>query len=160
MFMLEQRLQQQFFECADLQYQAAETLGRPLSDALLALHAGITGGGRVLVVGLGPAAVLAPYFADLLVGGLERQRPPLAALALAEGRAAQQIQALGQPGDVLLLVDGSADDSSEAAAVVASAHGKDMSVVALGAATPAWRDALTETDVLVTAVAERAPRRL
>ena len=61
---------------------------------------------------------------------------------------------------MLLLVDGSADDSSEAAAVVASAHGKDMSVVALGAATPAWRDALTETDVLVTAVAERAPRRL
>lgn len=159
MLMLEQRLQQQFFECADLQYQAAESLGRPLSDALQALHAGITGGGRVLVVGLGPAAVLAPYFADLLVGGFERERPPLAALALADERAAPQIQALGQPGDVLLLVDG-APDAVSAAPVVAAAHDKDMSVVALSGASPAWRDALTETDVLVAATAERAPRRL
>ena len=62
MLMLEQRLQQQFFESADLLYQAAETLGRPLVDALHALHGGITAGGKLLVVGTGAAAPLAPYF--------------------------------------------------------------------------------------------------
>ena len=31
--MLEQRIQQQFFESADLKYQSAETLARPVAEA-------------------------------------------------------------------------------------------------------------------------------
>mgnify|MGYP000632662805 CR=1 FL=1 len=48
--MLEQRIQQQFFESADLKYQAAEVLGRPIEQAVAALVAGLTAGGRVLCV--------------------------------------------------------------------------------------------------------------
>jgi len=31
--MLEQRIQQQFFDIADLQYQSAQALSRPIADA-------------------------------------------------------------------------------------------------------------------------------
>ena len=158
MLMLEQRLQQQFFDSADLHYQAAESLGRPLSDALHALHAAITGGGKLLIAGTGRSALLAPHVATLLVGGHERERPPLAAMALTGGQIQGQLNALGLPGDVLLLIDGG--DAGLAEAAVSAAHGKDMSVVALGAATPTWKNRLTETDVLVTVPTERAARVL
>ena len=51
--MFEQRLQQHFFESADLKYQSAEVLSRPIEDAAMALVGGLTAGGRVLVAGLG-----------------------------------------------------------------------------------------------------------
>ena len=49
MTMLVQRIQQQFFESADLKYQSAELLSRPIQDAVAALVGGLTAGGRVLV---------------------------------------------------------------------------------------------------------------
>ena len=52
MLMLEQRIQQQFFDSADLQYQTAESLGRPIAEAAQALIGCITGGGKLLVGGL------------------------------------------------------------------------------------------------------------
>ena len=81
--MLEQRIQQQFFESADLKYQAAEVLCRPIEQAVAALVAGLTAGGRVLVAGLGASASLAQLVTAELVGCFERERPGLAALALA-----------------------------------------------------------------------------
>lgn len=49
--MVEQRIQQQFIDSADLTYQWAQTLARPVMDALQALLACVTGGGKVLVCG-------------------------------------------------------------------------------------------------------------
>lgn len=155
--MLEQRLQQQFFECADLQYQAAETLDRPLGEALQALLGAITAGGKVLVAGTGRAGVLARHASALLVDGFERERPPLAASALADGAIDRQLLALGLPGDVLLLVDGDADDLP-ARRALAAAHDKDMTVVALCAAGAPWLEALAETDVAVAVVHDRPAR--
>ena len=77
--MLEQRIQQQFFEAADLKYQAAEVLGRPIEQAVAALVAGLTAGGRVLVAGLGASASLAQLVTAELIGCFERDRPGLAA---------------------------------------------------------------------------------
>ena len=45
--MLEQRIQQQFFDSADLKYAAAEILSRPIADAVQALMGCITAGGKV-----------------------------------------------------------------------------------------------------------------
>ena len=42
--MLEQRIQQQFFDSADLKYQSAEVLARHLAEAASALYGAITGG--------------------------------------------------------------------------------------------------------------------
>src|SRR5512139_3895000 len=135
MLMLEQRIQQQFFDSADLQYQTAESLARPIADAAQALIGCITGGGKLLVGGLGGGAGLAQYVSAAFVGRFERERPGLPALALASdavllgslathgaaGEAlAQQVQALGQSGDVLLLIDPLGQDQVLHAAIAAA----------------------------------------
>ncbi|MDT7833818.1 SIS domain-containing protein [Aquabacterium sp. OR-4] len=173
--MLEQRIQQHFFESADLQYQAAEALGRPIAEAAQALVAGLTAGGRVLLAGLGPCAALAQMGAAALTGRFERDRPGLAALALGadavalaslaadgglDGVLARQIDTLGQPGDLLLLIDPEGDAPALLAAA-AAAQGKDMTVIALtGRTGGALRGLLGETDVLVAVPHERRARVL
>ena len=153
--MLEQRIQQQFFDSADLQYQCAETMARPVADAAAALLAAITGGGKVLVCGSGAGAVLAPYLARLFTGRFERQRPPLAAVALGQ-QAAQEVKALGLPGDVLLFID---DADGDGTAVISSAQAKDMTIIVLaGRGAAAFGELLAETDVLVAVPHERGAR--
>jgi D-sedoheptulose 7-phosphate isomerase len=173
MTMLEQRIQQQFFDSADLQYQTAEGLARPIADAAQALIGCITAGGKLLVAGVGSGAALSQHFCAAFVGGFERERPGLAALALSgdstlvtalaargglEQLFAKQVRALGQPGDVLLLIDAQGHEGALKASIDA-AHARDMSVVVLGGRTaPALRETLGETDVLVAVPHDRAAR--
>jgi D-sedoheptulose 7-phosphate isomerase len=155
MTMLEQRIQQQFFDSADLNYQAAELLARPIAEATAALLAALTGGGKVMVGGAGAGAALAQHMARVLSGRFERDRPPLAALALA-AEPAQQVRALGLPGDVLLYID---DGEGASTAVISAAQGKDMTIVVLaGRGAQAFGELLAETDVLVAVPHERAAR--
>ncbi len=160
--MLEQRIQQHFFESADLKYQAAEVLSRPVADAVQAIVAGFTAGGRMLVAGLAGAAPLAQLVANDLLQGFERERPGLAAMALGAdaSRWPRQVETLGQPGDLLLLID--ADGDAIALVDVArTAQDKDMTVIALtGRTGGALREVLGETDVLLTVPAERRARVL
>ena len=170
--MLEQRIQQQFFDSADLQYQSAETLARPIAEAAGALHGAITAGGKVMACGRGAAALLAPLFAAAFVGRFERERPGLAAMALTATPAlgdlagfeqvyAKQVQALGQPGDVLLLLDAPGAEIGAGLAAIRAAHYKDMTVVMLASQGGAvWRETLIETDVLINVPHERASRVL
>ena len=176
--MLEQRIQQQFFESADLKYQSAEVLSRPIEQATTALVAGLTAGGRLLVAGLGASASLAQLMATELMGRFERERPGLAALALGADGAllsalaalpgaagldsalARQVDTLGQPGDLLLLID-SVGDHPALVAAAAAAQAKDMTVIALtGRSGGALRALLGETDVLVAVPHERRVRVL
>lgn len=143
--MLEQRVQKQFFESADLKYQSADALTRPIVDAVAAMIGCITAGGKVLVCGNGGSATDAQRFAARFVGRFERERPGLAALALSSDGAtvtavaddydftqvfARQVFALGQPGDVLLAISASGDSANVLAAVDA-ARARDMTVIAL-----------------------------
>ncbi len=154
--MLEQRIQQQFFESADLFYQVAEHLSRPLATATQMLIDGITGGGRVLCCGLGLSALDAQYMAALLVGRFEQDRPGLAAWsldALAHGFApdaalARQVQTQGHPGDLLLLFESQLASRANWAAILEAAHAQDMSVIALTSAQDdELRPLLLDTDV-------------
>ena len=168
--MLEQRIQQQFFEGADLHYQAAEALSRPVAAAAQVMLTAIIGGGKVLTCGAGLGRTVARHLAEALVGRLERDRPSLAALWLPDdpsrldgASAAQEIfarplRALAQPGDVLVVVDHPGSPATQAA--VDAAHEKDASVVVLAAAgsTPAWSAKLHDTDVIITVPHERAAR--
>jgi len=174
MAMLEQRIQQQFFDSADLQYQSAESLARPIADAAQALTGCLTAGGKVLAAGFGGAAALAQHFCATFVGRFERERPGLAAVALAADSSllgtlatqdgidsvfAKQVQALGQGGDVLLLIDAMGSPGALAASIEA-AHARDMVVVVLGRRTAAPGPALGETDVQVVVPHERPARVL
>ncbi len=153
--MLEQRIQQQFFESADLKYQSAETLARPVADAAQALLGAITGGGKVLVFAAGMGSALSLHFQRLLLGRFERERLPLAAVALGT-QATEQVRALGLPGDVLLMVD---NGEGESAPVIAAARGKDMTLVVLaGRGAAELRELLAESDVLVAVPHERGAR--
>ncbi len=143
--MLELRIQQHFIDSADLQYQVGPLLGKPISQATQALLACVTSGGKVLACGSGVSGLLAAHFAAQFVGYFERDRPGLAALALAgeptdpaadtpeaadvDGLA-RQVRALGQVGDVLLVLSASGASAAVLAAV-AAAHAREMTVVAL-----------------------------
>jgi D-sedoheptulose 7-phosphate isomerase len=167
--MLDLRIQQHFIDSADLHYQVAEGLAKPVDAAVQAVLACVTGGGKVLTAGLGASAGLAQYLAGLLLGGFERDRPGLSAMALSsdgqmatlwpDGQAlASQVRALGHTGDVLFLISGQGTEPALLQAVQA-AHEREMSVVALtgqqGGAL-AWQ--LRETDVHVCVPHERVAR--
>lgn len=171
--MLEQRIQQQFFDSADLKYAAAALLSRPIADAVQALVGCITAGGKVLVCGNGGSASDAQHFAAEFVGRFERERPGLAAIALTTDTSiltavgndydfnsifSKQVQALGAPGDVLLAISTSGNSGNVLAAVDA-AHAKDMTVVALtGRDGGRMRGSLGETDVHICVPHERTAR--
>ena len=173
MTMLEQRIQQQFFDSADLKYASAEVLSKPIADAVSALVGCITGGGKVLSCGNGGSASDAQHFAAEFVGRFERERPGLAAIALTTDTSiltaigndydfasifSKQVQALGAPGDVLLAISTSGNSTNVVAAVEA-AHAKEMTVVALtGHKGGRIRELLTETDVMVCVPHDRTAR--
>ena len=171
--MLEQRIQQQFFDSADLKYAAAEILSRPIADAVSAVVGCITAGGKVLACGNGGSASDAQHFAAEFIGRFERERPGLAAIALTTDTSiltaigndysfaeifSKQVQALGQPGDVLIAITTSGNSANVLAAVEA-AHAKEITVIALtGRSGGKMNELLTETDVHICVPHERTAR--
>ena len=173
MTMLEQRIQQQFFDRADLKYAAAEVLSKPIANAVSALVGCITSGGKVLACGNGGSAGDAQHFAAEFVGRFERERPGLAAISLSTDTSiitaigndydfasifSKQVQALGAPGDVLLAISTSGNSANVVKAVEA-ARAKDMTVVALtGHQGGRLAQMLLDTDVLICVPHERTAR--
>src|SRR5450830_1009295 len=165
--MLEQRIQQHFIDSADLKYQSAQILSKPIADAVQAVMACVTSGCKVLVCGNGASSALAQHAAASFVGQFERERPELAALALGTDAAAlsaqaeqdyRQVLALGLAGDVLLALSADGQSPSVQAAVEA-AHERDMTVVALtGRSGGALGAGLRETDVHICVPHDRVAR--
>lgn len=171
--MLEQRIQQQFIDSADLKYQWAQSLARPIAEAGQALLACVTGAGKVLVCGNGASGALAQYFAALMIGGLARPRPELPALALGTDTAtltavarrgeyadafAAQVRALGAAGDALLVLSSNGRATNLVRAAQA-AHEREMSVVALtGHGGGELGRLLRDTDVHVCVPHDRPAR--
>lgn len=158
--MLEPRIQQHFFESADLLYQVAEHLSRPIAEAAHAATGCLTAGGRLVVFAQG-GDELARWACDRLMTGFERERPALAAWALASAAAAdpvRQLQALGQSGDLLLVLC-PLDDDALTATLIETAHAKDISVVMFsGGMGSRWPAMLRETDVWIAVPHERRAR--
>jgi D-sedoheptulose 7-phosphate isomerase len=162
--MIEQRIQQHFIESADLKYQAAQALCKPIAEAIGALMMCITGGGKILACGNGGSAADAQHFAAELVGRFDRERPELPALSLATDTSiltaigndydfsqvyAKQVRALGQPGDVLVAISTSGNSANILNAVQA-AHQRDMVVIALsGKGGGNLGKILRETDIQI-----------
>ena len=178
--MLEQRIQQHFIDSADLKYQSAQALSHPISAAVQAIWACVTNGAKVLACGSGPSSAQVLQFAAFCVAGFERERPELAALALAAdstlltaGTAgmggtgatqdvtqlfSRQVRALGQAGDVLLILSVSGSDTNLLAAAEA-AHERDMTVLVLTGRTGGKiATLLRETDVSINVPHDRPAR--
>jgi D-sedoheptulose 7-phosphate isomerase len=171
--MLEQRIQQHFIDSADLKYQSAESLSKPIAQAVQAMLACVTSGGKVLACGNGGSAADAQHFSAEFVGRYERERPELGAIALTTDSSiitaiandydfssifSRQVRALGQPGDVLLAITTSGNSANVLAAIEA-AHEREMTVVALtGRGGGKMTHALRDTDVHICVPHERTAR--
>ncbi len=171
--MLEQRIQQHFIDSADLKYQAAQSLSKPIAAAVQAVLACVTSGGKVLACGNGGSAADAQHFSAEFIGRFERERPELGAIALTTDSSiltaigndydfsrifSKQVRGLGQAGDVLLAMSTSGNSANILAAIEA-AHEREMTVVALtGRGGGKITHLLRETDVHVCVPHDRTAR--
>ncbi len=171
--MLEQRIQQHFIDSADLKYQSAQSLSKPIAAAVQAVLACVTSGGKVLACGNGGSAADAQHFSAEFIGRFERERPELGAIALTTDSSiltaiandydferifSKQVRGLGQAGDVLLAMSTSGNSTNILAAIEA-AHEREMTVVALtGRGGGKVAGVLRETDVHVCVPHDRTAR--
>jgi D-sedoheptulose 7-phosphate isomerase len=171
--MLEQRIEKHFIDSADLKYQAALALSKPIAQATQAILASVTSGGKVLACGNGGSAADAQHFAAEFIGRYERERPELGAIALTTDSSiitaiandydftvifSKQVRALGVAGDVLLAISTSGNSANIIAAIEA-AHAREMTVVALtGKGGGKIAGLLRETDVHICVPHDRTAR--
>ncbi|NJD35862.1 MAG: phosphoheptose isomerase [Betaproteobacteria bacterium] len=142
---LAQRIQQQFQDSAEVKLAALAAMAAPIEAATRRMVHCLAAGGKVMACGNGGSAADSQHFAAELVNRFEKERPPLAAIALTtdtstltsiandyryEDVFAKQVQALGKPGDVLLAISTSGNSPNVIAAIHA-AHARGVSVVAL-----------------------------
>jgi D-sedoheptulose 7-phosphate isomerase len=121
------RITAQFSESANLKLSAAPVLGAPIAAAAVLLADCLRGGGKVLACGNGGSAADAQHFAAELVNRFERERPPLASVALTTDTStltsiandydygqvfAKQVRAIGRRGDALLAISTSGNSAN------------------------------------------------
>ena len=126
------RITQQFEDSVATKRAALELLAAPIAAAVEVMTTCLLGNGKILACGNGGSAADAQHFAAELVNRFEMERPPLAAIALTTDTSTltsiandyhydqvfqKQVQALGQPGDVLLAISTSGNSPNVLEAV-------------------------------------------
>ena len=134
-----------FEEGVELRRKMAETLPAEIARAGTALATAIKVGRKALACGNGGSAADSQHFAAEMVGRFERERPGMPAIALTVDSSAltaiandydfdrvfsRQVEALGQPGDVLLAISTSGNSKNVIEAIKA-AHENKLTVIAL-----------------------------
>ncbi len=171
--MRNQRILGHFIESAELKKQAAEVMAEPVGNAADLMFSVLMQGNKILACGNGGSAADCQHFAAELVGRFEKERLPLPAMALTTDSSimtavgndysfrdvfTKQVQAFGQPGDLLLAISTSGNSANVIAAIEA-AHDREMSVVALtGKGGGAIGQMLTENDVHICVPHDRTAR--
>jgi D-sedoheptulose 7-phosphate isomerase len=132
---LEARVASHFEDSARLKQESARLLSAPIARAIGLMSASLKAGGKILACGNGGSAADAQHFAAELVNRFERERPPLASIALTTDSSTltsiandygyaqvfeKQLRALGRKGDVLLAISTSGKSPSVVAAVRAA----------------------------------------
>ena len=167
------RMRAHFLASSETKRAAAAVLDKPLAIAVETMVAALMNGGKILACGNGGSAGDAQHFAAELVGRFERERPGLAAIALTTDSSiltavandydfsqvfVKQVQALGQPGDVLLAISTSGN-SANVLAAIETAHAREMQVVALtGKDGGKMAKLLRQGDIEIRVPAERTAR--
>jgi D-sedoheptulose 7-phosphate isomerase len=126
------RVAAHFEESAKLKLFASQSLAAPIVRAGILLADALKSGGKVLACGNGGSAADSQHFAAELLNRFERERAPLAAIALTTDTStltsiandyafeqvfSKQVRALGRAGDVLLAISTSGNSSNVIAAM-------------------------------------------
>ncbi len=139
------RVQSHFAASLDAKRLTLDSMAVRIVQAAEPLAERLRQGHRILACGNGGSAADAQHFAAELVNRFEIERPGLAAIALTTDSSAltsiandyafeqvfaRQVQALGQPGDVLLAISTSGNSPNVIAAMTA-ARARGLSIVTL-----------------------------
>jgi D-sedoheptulose 7-phosphate isomerase len=142
---LEAQVASHFADSANLKRESAKLLSAPIARGAGLMAAALKAGGKILACGNGGSAADAQHFAAELVNRFERERAPLAGLALTTDTSAltsiandyayeqvfaKQLRALGRNGDVLLAISTSGNSASVVAAM-RTARELGLQIVAL-----------------------------
>lgn len=127
-----------FTECIQTQIAAADLLQEPLVKAAELLVKSLLNGQKVYCCGESMAHASARHFSHIMLTGLQFERPPFSVNALhADYGAArheeifsQQISAVGQPNDLLLVISND-ERAPRVARAMEAALSRDMLIVAL-----------------------------
>lgn len=140
-----EQIEQLFHASIQAKQQSLELLKGPLELAARKLFGCIIQGNKILACGNGGSAADAQHFSSEMLNRFEQERPGLPTLALTTDSStitsigndysfaqifARQVAALGQPGDLLLVISTSGN-SANILAAVQEAHDKEMPVIAL-----------------------------
>ncbi len=132
---LEAQIASHFADSVRLKQESAGVLAAPIARAAILMAGALKAGGKILACGNGGSAADAQHFAAELTNRFERERPPLAGLALTTDTSAltsiandysyeqvfeKQLRALGRKGDVLLAISTSGNSASVVAAMRAA----------------------------------------
>jgi D-sedoheptulose 7-phosphate isomerase len=132
---LEAQVALHFADSARLKLDAVKVLAQPIARGIELMAGSLRSGGKVLACGNGGSAADAQHFAAELVNRFERERPPLAGLALTTDSSTltsiandysydqvfeKQVRALGRKGDVLLAISTSGNSASVVGAMRAA----------------------------------------
>lgn len=139
------RIKTHFSESIRTKSSAAETLPEIILSASQLLVECLMNNNKILVCGNGGSAADAQHFASEMINRFEIERPGLPAIALTTDTSiitsiandysyseifVKQIQALGQPGDILLLITTSGNSENILKACEA-AQNRDLKIIAL-----------------------------
>ena len=163
-----ERISAQFERHTRSTQQALDWLAAPLAGAIETITHCLLGNGKILACGAGHAAADARAFVLRLSGRFELPRPALAAILLASPAASgtdetsstaeRQLDALANPGDVLLLIHADQDPATLAslASVVSAAQAHDLRIVLLsGAHADSLAEQLGDGDIHLCVPSER-----
>lgn len=159
---LQDRIINHFSDSIQTQQDAMIILSELIEFASQRLVAALLNDKKILTCGNGGGAANAQLLSAAMLNQFERERPSLPAIALTTDTTtitaiandyhfddifAKQIRALGQSGDMLMLYS-DASHSANIAKAIATAHDKDISVIALtGNHGGTLAPLLNETDI-------------
>lgn len=170
---LTRRIIRQFDDSARNTQKSSEILLDPITRGVELMFDALSNDNKILACGNGGSAADAQHFSAELIGRFERERLPLAAIALSTDTSlmtavandysfdqvfAKQVAGLGRAGDVLFAISTSGNSRNVIAAIEA-AYARDMRIVALtGKGGGAIGELLRDDDVHICVPHDRTAR--
>ncbi len=139
---IQRRISQNFIESIEEKKKAQAALVASIAEAIRTMVTSLQSGNKILACGNGGSAADAQHFSAELLNRFERERHPLAALALTTDTStltsigndydfaqifSKQIKGLGQEGDVLLAISTSGNSRNIIDAVKVAQEKKNES---------------------------------